>query len=119
MLLASAGAAAVFIPAINYLFYRIPDYDQKLAVPQLLSLIWDDEMIKKIGSTYRENFPGERKERVLVKALFDSTQQFADKLLELTRADFAEGRTVTVDGWVLSKTEARQCALYHIRHQKS
>jgi len=27
------------------------------------------------------------------------------------RQDFADGRTVTVDGWVLSRTEARLCAL--------
>jgi len=26
------------------------------------------------------------------------------------RADFADGRTVKVDGWVLSLTEARLCA---------
>jgi hypothetical protein len=28
--------------------------------------------------------------------------------------DFAESRTVIVDGWVLSVTEARQCAAYSI-----
>ncbi|WP_046865779.1 hypothetical protein [Microvirga massiliensis] len=30
---------------------------------------------------------------------------------EAQRNDFAEGRTVMVDGWVLSETEARLCAL--------
>jgi hypothetical protein len=28
--------------------------------------------------------------------------------------DFAAGRTVVVDGWVLSVTEARQCALFSL-----
>jgi len=28
------------------------------------------------------------------------------------RDDFGAGRTVVVDGWLLSVTEARQCALY-------
>jgi hypothetical protein len=32
------------------------------------------------------------------------------------RADFAEGHTVIVDGWLLSTTEARQCALYSTFH---
>ena len=33
---------------------------------------------------------------------------------EQVRRDFAEGRTVEVQGWVLSVTEARQCALYSL-----
>jgi hypothetical protein len=28
--------------------------------------------------------------------------------------DFAAGRTAVVDGWVLSVTEARQCALFSL-----
>jgi hypothetical protein len=32
----------------------------------------------------------------------------------LIQRDFAEGRTVLLDGWVLSVTEARQCALYSL-----
>jgi hypothetical protein len=28
--------------------------------------------------------------------------------------DFASGRTVVVDGWVLAVTEARQCALFSL-----
>jgi hypothetical protein len=32
----------------------------------------------------------------------------------LVRYDFAHGRTVVVDGWVLSVTEARQCALFSL-----
>jgi hypothetical protein len=35
---------------------------------------------------------------------------------ELVRSDFAEGRTVVVHGWVLSVTEARQCALFSLLH---
>jgi hypothetical protein len=33
----------------------------------------------------------------------------------MIRDDFAAGRTVLVDGWVLSVTEARQAALYSLR----
>jgi hypothetical protein len=33
---------------------------------------------------------------------------------ELVRRDFTEGHTVEVQGWVLSITEARQCALYSL-----
>ncbi len=36
------------------------------------------------------------------------------KIDERIRRDFAESRVVTPAGWVLSRTEARQCALYSL-----
>ena len=120
VLLASAGVAAVSIPAVNYLFYEIPDYDKKLSIPQLLSLIWDEKNILSIGAKYREKFAEENSERALARALFaDSINRSYDKLEEMTQADFSEGRQVIIDGWVLSKTEARQCALHHLLNQKA
>ena len=35
-------------------------------------------------------------------------------IAQQVRDDFAAGRTVVVDGWVLSATEARQCALFSL-----
>lgn len=35
-------------------------------------------------------------------------------LIELIRSDFARGDVVTVDGWILSRTEAQVCALYAV-----
>ena len=40
-----------------------------------------------------------------------TTSELRDLLRALRREDFREGRTVTVEGWVLSVTEARLCAL--------
>ena len=34
---------------------------------------------------------------------------------ELVNTDFNDGKTVVVDGWILSVTEARQCALFALR----
>lgn len=120
VLLASAGVVAVSIPAVNYFFYGIPDYDKKLSIPQLLSLIWDEEHILSIGAKYSETFAEENSERDLARALFaDPLNQSYEKLEEMTQADFAEGRIVIINGWVLSKTEARQCALHHLQNQKA
>ena len=35
-------------------------------------------------------------------------------MARLVHDDFDDGRTVVVDGWILSATEARQCALYSL-----
>lgn len=46
------------------------------------------------------------------QALMDKDdQQLRDVLVARQRQDFSEGQTVRVQGWVLSKTEARLCAL--------
>lgn len=119
VLLASAGVVAVSIPAVNYFFYSIPDYDKKLSAPQLLSLIWDEETILSTGAKYVENFPEENSERALVKVLFsNSSNPSFDKIEEMTHADFSQGKMVNINGWVLSQTEARQCALHHLLNQK-
>ena len=119
VLLASTGVVAVSIPAVNYFFYDIPDYDRKLSIPQLLSLIWDEKNILASGAKYIKKFPEESSERALARALFSSSvNRSNDKLEEITQADFSEGRMVIIDGWVLSKTEARQCALHHLLNQE-
>lgn len=120
VLLASAGVVAASIPAVRYFFYGIPHYDKKLSIPLLLSLIWDEKDILSIGARYRETFSEENGERALARALFsNSINQSYDLLEESTKADFAEGRVVVIDGWVLSRTEARQCALHHLLNQKA
>lgn len=40
-----------------------------------------------------------------------SPEQMTDGLRHCIREDFKAGRTVTIDGWVLSETETRLCAL--------
>jgi hypothetical protein len=40
-----------------------------------------------------------------------NTEQLREILLDQQRTDFARGRTVMIDGWVLSETEVRLCAL--------
>ena len=37
-----------------------------------------------------------------------------EKMQQKVRADFENGETLVIQGWVLSQTEARQCALYSL-----
>ncbi|MBS1553360.1 MAG: hypothetical protein JSU09_00420 [Bacteroidetes bacterium] len=115
VLLASAGATVAAIPAIHFLFYRTPDYDKALAVPELLSLIWDQKNIADIGERYCSKFPNEMSERFLARILFSDVKN-RDKttLQEITKNDFQSNNTVIIDGWMLSRTEARQCALVYL-----
>jgi hypothetical protein len=116
-MIGTAGIAAVTIPTAYY-FLADLEYDQALADPQLLSLIWDTEMIKKIGNQYRLQMPSENSERPLVKSLKAAASEVslanASNLEEIIKKDFETGNTIIVDGWILSRTEARQCALFSL-----
>jgi hypothetical protein len=80
------------------------------------------DLVRAIGARYREMVPAERTAESLAAAIDDS-RPLSSRLpwatrptvAEMVRTDFARGRTVVVDGWILSATEARQCALYSLR----
>ncbi|NNE02858.1 MAG: hypothetical protein HKN52_06790 [Eudoraea sp.] len=114
----------VFLGATGILATSIPlacsqinnvKYDPLLAEPQSLSALLDYEQITAIGNKYLEKTTGETNVRSLVKHLTDgisdSKTGLAIALEAKIKTDFKKQNTVMVDGWVLSVTEARQCAL--------
>ena len=123
--LSMAGLLAGGLPIAGY--FRNKQVKNQLAHPLLLSGIFDEATLRQIGETYRGQNPGEQAEEVLEQKI---TEQFADTPFEgvhlgqieslinsAIKADFAENRTVLVNGWVLSQTEARQCALFSMTQQ--
>jgi hypothetical protein len=94
-----------------------------LSQPNALQHICDAETIRQIGNAYQKLVPGEDKE-TLIKLLSPNVGQAIDEskdgnlvssvLEKRVRQDFQENKTMVVDGWVLSVTEARQCALFSL-----
>ena len=117
ILLTGVGISAIVIPTWYYKF-NIPEYDQLLTEPELLSHIWDGTTINEIGEIYRKQFSEENSERKLVKHLSDyeltETTTNTEVLRQQITDDYNKGNTVMVDGWILSRTEARQCALFSL-----
>jgi hypothetical protein len=90
---------------------------------RLARLLTQTDSARMIGQEYLRSAPGERDLAVLasliVARLADDPHvdprvvsiatdaHLRGLLLTSTRRDFAEGLTVTLDGWVLSRTEAR------------
>jgi hypothetical protein len=70
---------------------------------ELLPLL-GPESVRELGRRYREMAPA--------AAPFAAGRWRAS--VDSVRDDFAHGRTVLIDGWVLSLTEARQCALFSL-----
>lgn len=94
------------------------DTDRAVDRPQLLDML-GEQKVRDLGARYRADVPSENSAAALRSAIASTEQGFVLPLIgrsieRQVRDDFAAGRTVLVDGWVLSVTEARQCALFSL-----
>lgn len=117
--LSAFAAAAVGFPLLSSCNSGKKDQKQ-WADPEFLSRLFDRETIIKAGNEYLKKNPDENDAGKLTGLLLgeSSVSALTDEkaihqfLLEKIQKDFADGNTVMVQGWVLSATEARQCALF-------
>ena len=83
-----------------------------LAQPDLLSLI-GPQAVRNIGLRYRALVPTENDVRALYAAIL-ARRPWPPSIAGLVEQDFAVGRTMVLQGWVVSVTEARQSALFSL-----
>ncbi len=109
--LAAAAGVAVWRDADEESAHREPDTE----APDADELV---DLVAPIGLAYRRLVPDEDDATRLEDLLPTMAGLDAASALEALpalaveiEADFAEGRTIDVDGWVLSRTEARAAAL--------
>jgi hypothetical protein len=111
---AAAGIAAVTIPSYYY-FFRDDRKSTEIYLSNSLMLILDPEQISALGKIYLDSFPKENHERTLLRYLKKDSAangNIEKSLEENIVSDFRSGNTIMLDGWILSMTEARQCALF-------
>ncbi|MXW64626.1 MAG: hypothetical protein F4Y00_06995 [Bacteroidetes bacterium SB0662_bin_6] len=116
---AAAGALALGLPGAAWQTGPSANL-QTLARPALLDML-GERRVRDLGMHYREVYPAECDVDILRAAILGSDMpaltdaRTLHSHLEATiRSDFAAGRTVLLKGWVLSVTEARQCALFSL-----
>ena len=120
--LVTAAGIAMYMPGVSCNTSN-KSLTSILSQPHGLQHICDAESIRQIGKAYQQLVPGESKP-ILIKLLSgnidheinESTDSaLVNSVLEKNvRQDFQENKTMIVDGWVLSVTEARQCALFSL-----
>ncbi len=115
----SAVASAIGIPS---LFSFKPDggVTSVLKKPVFLSRILNESILHEIGIAYKSMTPTGNIDQLVKLLLTDARNRyfkstdpaelssFIDKKIE---HDILNGNTVVVNGWIISVTEARQCAL--------
>jgi len=87
--------------------------------PFQFSKLADKKTIAEAGVAYLKKFPKENDKIVLTNLLIGAKASLDKSVIEKQMDervldDFKTGKTVTIAGWILSITEARQCALYFI-----
>lgn len=107
---------------------RVGTVAEVLHMPAFLSGVCDEKTLRAIGVAFGKLYPETyvadhiKKELLAVVSLDQSPSAIdpsalASSLAGKVEADFNEGRIITIDGWVLSVTEAKQCALYSLEVQ--
>jgi hypothetical protein len=89
--------------------------------PFILSNILDEKSLRIIGNSYRVMKPDENSKVKLLNAITSSmntiqtgTNDLANQATEIEKnveKDFKSDKLIVIKGWVISETEARQCAL--------
>jgi len=116
------GTSALALPLAGSIAWIEPTDEQRpLARPDMLTRVGDHGLTRRLGRRYRRVFPGENDTATLTEILRRSAAgeegpDLSTKLTARVRRDFAEGRTLNLDGWVLARTEARQCGLFSVLH---
>ena len=117
VLLSTIGGLSLSLP-FSCSQATMDEQDPQLLQAKSLAAIWNPDEIKKIGDLYRAQFPGEKSEGVLIKKLLaqlpSDPSDIENDLQRLTIKDFQDQATVLLNGWLLSRTEARQCALFSL-----
>ena len=113
---AAGGAAALATPVATNAHQAM---QAALARPGLIDVLHDTRIVSELGRKYRAAVPAERDASALTQAMLGATSPATPSALrqhinERVQRDFDAGETIMLDGWILSVTEARQCALYSL-----
>ena len=116
-LLSLAGLATLAVPSY-YVWRKKNKKTNPLYEPRILTTILDPSDIVKMGRIYSEQFPNsgleEKLQYLLIGKVNAENVDIVSILEQEVKKDYATGNTVILDGWILSETEAVQCALFSI-----
>lgn len=121
-ILTTLAAAAAFACPIVHTNVNSNSTIDPLSWPEELGKLTDESTIRKIGFHYKKLLPSLYKQETLRQLLLSDpngtqvalTNESATKewLKKKVSHDFMKFHIITVNGWVISSTEFRQCALF-------
>ena len=109
----AVGVAAAIVQGCS------DERDHPLDQPLLIATLGPERVVQ-LGVRYRAQTPTENTAESLRAAIEKgrASRLLTKSINDVVHDDFENGRTVLVDGWVLSVTEARQAALLSLSHRE-
>ena len=124
LIISAVAVAAISVPVAIKYNHRRKVRDKPLEQPRILGNFCSEKDIRDIGVSYRKKNPNESQKQQLIELLLqndagkkiDSSDksELSDWLDQKTLQEFKSDKTLVVAGWVISVTEARQCALFSL-----
>lgn len=120
----TASSAAIAIPAAYYIKKHYWKSSEAIFIPLVLSSFCDVKTLVEIGIDYRKRVPIENEKQKLTDLIL--TDNAGKKLVTSDRSDieafiskknqeeFSANNILIIKGWIISVTEARQCALFSL-----
>ena len=115
------AAGSLSIPLLSkILLAPLIESAHPLELPTFLGQHANHQELLQIGRGYCRKFPAEANPETLVSAVQDrlalpsSHPEMALRLQQTIQEDFQLGEVLQLNGWILSRTEARQCALFSL-----
>jgi hypothetical protein len=119
----AAALAVASVPAYQY-YKKRSKFNNPLITPDDLSRFCDERTIHDIGVSYRSLAPAENEKKKLTDLLLtgddgkvtgtSDNEAIFELLDKKIQKDFNEYNLQVIKGWVISTTEARQCALFSL-----
>jgi hypothetical protein len=127
-LINSLGTTAAFLLSFIGCREKVSSKTTALYLPEFLSLIVDEKSIRDIGMAYISLAPNQTTNSYLISLLMTgrngkklsgtaSASSIRSELRKKIVQDYKKGKYLFVDSWVLSETEAQQCALFSLSQQ--
>ena len=107
------------------LYFGIRGYKNRKTVlsrPESLALFCNEDSLVSMGKQYLELYPQEQDVSLLISLIdcgqYSQEHTLRRQLQDNIRRDFEFNQTLILDGWVVSRTEARQCALFTLMQKE-
>lgn len=119
-ILSSSFVAAV-IPVAYYFKKNKWKKTDAVSLPYFLSTVCDEAALKAIGNAFLKQRPAENSKKILKAAILsgarvakDDETAIAEFIISKITADFKNNNMLLAEAWVITETEARQCALFSL-----
>jgi len=124
LIISAVAVAAISVPVAIKFSHRRKVRNKPLEQPRILGNFCSEKDIQEIGNDYRKENPNESQKQQLIDLLLENdagkkisasdNSRVSDWLDQKTEEEFKSDKSIVVAGWVISVTEARQCALYSL-----